>query len=98
MALRLMRLRMDGDLSALGGKHWQGYRFGADGLFYHPAWRRGFTPGELSAMFFRVQNADRNRRLVEKLQQQVDDLRAQLEKEKAHAWALEKLRGLSVPL
>ena len=32
-----------------------GVRFGADGLLYLGVWRRGFTPGELQALFFDCQ-------------------------------------------
>lgn len=60
MALRLMRLRWDGDLSALGGRHWQGYRFGRDGRFYHPSYKYGFTPGELHSWFWKVNAAPRS--------------------------------------
>lgn len=31
---------------------WRDWRFGRDGLFYHPQWRRGFEPDELAAMWF----------------------------------------------
>lgn len=97
MALRLMRLRMDGDLSALGGKAWHGFRFGRDGLFYHPAWRRGFTPGELNGMFHRVQGADKARRDLAEREKETAQLRAEIEKLRAQLWAAEKVRTVGAP-
>lgn len=49
-----LRLHIDGDLSALGGDDWRGFRV-AGGLFYIPSWRNGWTPNKLRALFFNVQ-------------------------------------------
>ncbi len=54
MALRLLTLLIDGELMSSQGKDWQDFRF-RDGLLYIPGWTRGFAPGELRAMFFRLQ-------------------------------------------
>ena len=51
---KLLSVRLGG-FDALAGPAWKGYRIGADGLFYHPFWKRGFTPGELRGLFFQVQ-------------------------------------------
>lgn len=85
MALRLMRLRFDGDLSALGGKHWEHFRFGRDGMFYMPGWKYGWTPGELCALFFRVQSVKHWEREAKKLDMELVKLREQ-------AWAAGKVR------
>lgn len=77
MALRLMRLRMDGDLSALGGKHWEHFRFGSDGKFYMPGWRYGWEPGELRGLFFRVQAAQHWEREAKRLEREVRQLKAE---------------------
>jgi hypothetical protein len=39
---QLFRLRSYGVV----GEDWEGWRFGTDGLLYHPFWRRGFTGRE----------------------------------------------------
>lgn len=43
------------ELAETVGKEWADYRFGRDGLFYLPDWRRGFEAGELRALFWQVQ-------------------------------------------
>jgi transcriptional regulator with XRE-family HTH domain len=48
--LRLVALRVFGDLEAVLGAAWSGWRAGRDGLLYAPAWRRGYSPGEILAM------------------------------------------------
>lgn len=62
-----------------------GARFGRDGLLYLQCWRRGFTPHELSALFFECQAVrsltHENKRLVTELE------RAQLELSQAEARA-----------
>lgn len=90
MALRLMRLRMDGDLSALGGKHWEHFRFGSDGLFYMPGWKYGWHPGELRGLFFRVKAAQHWEREAKRLELELKRLRAA-------AWAVDKVRRMVRP-
>jgi hypothetical protein len=48
--LELLRFRMEGDMQAILGAAWSRWRAGRDGLLYGPAWRRGFSPGEILAM------------------------------------------------
>lgn len=48
--LRLVALRVWGDVAEIFGAGWRGWRIGRDGLLYGPAWRRGFTAGEILAM------------------------------------------------
>jgi hypothetical protein len=42
-------------LTHLAGIGWENFSFGRDGLFYMDGWRRGFTPSEIRAQFFQVQ-------------------------------------------
>lgn len=42
-SLRLLKLFLSGDASALLGDEWKGYRF-SNGLIYVPEWRKGFAP------------------------------------------------------
>ena len=50
---QLFRLRCCGVV----GKDWEDWRFGPDGLLYHPSWRRGFTGRDLAGMWYGVQRA-----------------------------------------
>jgi hypothetical protein len=50
--VQLVRLMILGEADALLGAHWRGWRFGRDGLLYGPAWRRGFSSGEILALPF----------------------------------------------
>ncbi len=54
---RLLQLRMDGDLAALMGDRWEGFRIGRDGLLYVPGWANGMRPEQIRAMFFVNQEA-----------------------------------------
>ena len=51
-ALRLIRLYISGDVSALLGDEWKGYRF-SQNLIYLPEWRNGFAPHEIRALFWK---------------------------------------------
>lgn len=53
-SLRLLRLYLTGDASALLGDEWKGYRF-VGNLFYVPEWRNGFAPHEIRAFFWNTQ-------------------------------------------
>lgn len=53
-SLRLLRLYLNGDASALLGDEWKGYRF-VGNLFYVPEWRNGFAPHEIRAFFWNTQ-------------------------------------------
>ena len=70
-ALRLLKLYLNGDASALLGHEWKGYRFVGD-LFYVPAWRNGFKPHEIRAMFWKCQQ-------LRSLQQEIKMLKQELE-------------------
>jgi hypothetical protein len=36
-------------------KEWEGFRICPEGMLHNPMWRRGFTPGELKAQFWQLQ-------------------------------------------
>ncbi|TAJ76097.1 MAG: hypothetical protein EPO42_13235 [Gallionellaceae bacterium] len=75
---RLLRLRRDGDISAIMGKDWEGFYFGADGLLYLPTHRNGFDAHQIRAMFFTVQECAA--------------LRADLRELRSKIWAMQKVR------
>ncbi len=50
-ALRLLKLYLSGDASALLGDEWKGYRF-TNSLIFVPEWRNRFTPHEIRAFFW----------------------------------------------
>jgi hypothetical protein len=74
---KLLRLRL-GDLSVLGGRDWEGFRFGVDGLFYHPFWKKGFTPEELRGLFFTVQASWIDRRELGRVRAELEELKAKI--------------------
>ncbi|MBA3284181.1 MAG: hypothetical protein H0U27_03865 [Nitrosopumilus sp.] len=52
--IRLLKLYVEGDASGLLGREWEGFYF-QDALFHVPEWRRGFTPHEIRALFWKCQ-------------------------------------------
>lgn len=73
MAKKLLRLRAEGDLRALGGDDWEGFYMGRDGLLYMPGWLNGWTPHDLRALFFQMQE-------LAALRVEVRDLRLEVKK------------------
>jgi hypothetical protein len=69
---RLLRLRLEGDLRAIGGDAWEGFYIGRDGLLFSPLFERGLHPRVVSGMFFTMQE-------VVALRSEVRDLRGRLE-------------------
>lgn len=78
-AARLLTLYATGDVEALLGRAWRGWRFGRDGLLYHPYWRQGFAPGELAAMYWRCQQ-------VADMEREIERLRAERDRWERMAW------------
>lgn len=72
----LLRLKLEGELTALGGDAWEGFRLGRDGLLYIPLFHRGFDPLQIQAMFFTTQDAWADKRDVNALQRDLAALRA----------------------
>jgi len=85
-----LRLKLDGDLSAVGGDEWRGFTFGRDGKLYPPFFRGCFTPAQICAMFFEMQELRHLRRENVKLN-------AELTRVKSSAWASDKLRAMMQP-
>lgn len=69
--LRLLKLYLDGDASALLGDEWKGYRFSGN-LFYVPEWRNGFPPHEIRALFWKCQQVSSLQREIELLKQELE--------------------------
>lgn len=74
---RLLRLRMEGDLRALGGDEWEHFYI-TQGKLYLPEYRNGFTAHQIRGMFFRLQ--------------MIPDLQNELKALKREVWASKKVR------
>lgn len=72
-AIRLLRLYIEGDASALLGKDWDGHIF-RNNLLFIPEWRRGLTPGEIRALFWQVQQIWSLKREIDLLKQEMEKL------------------------
>lgn len=70
-ALRLLRLYLNGDASALLGNQWKGYRF-VGNLIYVPEWRNGFAPDEIRAFFWNVQQVSVLKNEISLLKQELE--------------------------
>ncbi|MCL4315630.1 MAG: hypothetical protein M1527_01990 [Gammaproteobacteria bacterium] len=86
-AARLLTLYATGDAEALLGRAWRGWRFGRDGLLYHPCWRRGFTSGELAGLFWRCQQ-------VAGLEREVERLTAERDRWERIAWQVSPAQAI----
>ena len=71
-AIKLLRLYIEGEASALLGADWDGHIF-RNGLLYIPEWRRGLTPGEIRSLFWETQ-------LVSSLKNEIRQLKEELER------------------
>lgn len=85
-AIIALRLKLDGDLSALD-PDWHGFNLAADGKLYAPMHKRGFDPFQIQGMFFEVQASRYHQNEVKRLEKEIAEMRARL-------WAIEKLRGM----
>lgn len=72
---QLFSLRRNGVL----GKDWENWRFGSDGLLYHPFWRRGFNGHELAGMWYENQMRYGMEFRIRELSEQVKRLPKKLE-------------------
>ncbi len=70
-AIRLLRLYIEGDASALLGKDWDGHVF-RDNLLFIPEWRRGLTPGEIRALFWQAQLVSSLKREIKMLMEELE--------------------------
>ncbi|MBK8605033.1 MAG: hypothetical protein IPN87_18910 [Saprospiraceae bacterium] len=70
-SLRLLRLFLNGDASALLGDEWKGYRFKGN-LFYVPEWKNGFPPHEIRALFWKCQQVWSLEREIELLKRELE--------------------------
>lgn len=102
-SLRLLRLYLTGDASALLGDEWKGYRF-VGNLFYVPEWRNGFAPHEIRALFWNTQQIvglkneiallkqelERRNHDIDNLETTADFYKRQLVLESRFGWILHK--------
>jgi hypothetical protein len=86
-AVIALRLKIEGDLSTIGGNAWNGFYL-RRGEFTAPLHGRPFNPYQLQGMFFEVQLARHYKREIETLKTELQDMRARL-------WAHEKIRTLT---
>jgi len=70
-SLRLLRLYLNGDASALLGDEWKGYRFKGN-LFFVPEWKNGFPPHEIRALFWKCQQVWSLEREIELLKRELE--------------------------
>ncbi|MBP6058253.1 MAG: hypothetical protein KA524_07565 [Nitrosomonas sp.] len=70
-AIRLLRLYLNGDASALLGDQWKGYRFMGN-LIFVPEWRNGFTPDEIRAFFWNAQQISSLKNEIAVLKQELE--------------------------
>lgn len=91
---KLLRLRMEGNLRAIGGNDWDGFYLQAGELFL-PLWERGFRPEHIKAMFFEVQELAWHRSEAKRLQNELEAVKAELVRERYRA---EEYRGLAAKL
>jgi hypothetical protein len=89
-AILALRLHADGDLSALAGDAWHGFRF-AGGLFYLPGWRNGWTPGDLRALFFKVQEVAALRQELTACQKALQAVKTERDRERYRAEEYKRL-------
>ena len=77
--IRLLKLYINGDASGLLGKDWEGFYF-QDALFYVPEWRRGFTPHEIRALFWKCQQIGSLNNEINLLKQELERRNEDIEK------------------
>jgi hypothetical protein len=83
----LLRFMNWGELSAIGGKEWEGFTL-RGGKLSAPCHHRPFDPFQIQAMFFQVQASRYWEREAARLGRELAELRS-------HAWAERKLRGIT---
>lgn len=66
-AKRLCRFAVWGDVTEVFGKGWQGFKV-AHGKLYPPFFRGGFSPLEIAAMFFEMQELRYLRREIKRVE------------------------------
>ncbi|SEQ61784.1 hypothetical protein [Nitrosomonas ureae] len=71
-AIRLLKLYIEGEASALLGRDWDGHIF-KNNLLFIPEWRRGLAPDEIRSLFWQGQ-------LVSSLKTEIELLKQELER------------------
>ncbi len=86
-----------GELSAIGGKDWQGFKIGwQDKLLYIDGWKYGFEPWAIKAMFFKVQLVDHLKRELKLSEKELEETKTKLaEAQKNSDYYREQLKQAS---
>ena len=71
LVIRLLKFCINGDASGLLGNDWEGYYF-KNAWFYVPEWRRGFTPHEIRALFWKCQQIISLESELRRLKQEIE--------------------------
>lgn len=79
---QFLRQRID----RLVGVEWDGWRFGSDGLLYHPFWRRGFSGRELAGMWWGIQQKTTLEIKVKELERKIRRLESDLDQAESRAF------------
>ncbi len=75
---KLITLAATGDLSALLGPTWNGWRVSTrEGLLYHPQWRAGFNGDALASMWHGCQLRRELESRIERLKDDIERIRAE---------------------
>lgn len=69
-AARLVKFAVFGDLALILGSTWAGFEY-RGGMIYPPFFRGGFTPLQIAAMFYEMQELRELRREVKRLNTQL---------------------------
>lgn len=99
----LLKIKLDGDLSAIGNEGWKGFKIGIkDHLLYMPLFHGGYTPEKLQAMFFLNQRARWYEREMHKLERENKALKekavlqkGERERPTVKSWTIEEVRLIS---
>lgn len=75
----LLRIKLEGDLSAIGGKEWEGFTINAKfNTMCIPFFHRPFEPRQIIAMFFTTQDAWTDKRDLKQLRVELRKLKEKL--------------------
>lgn len=73
----LLRIALEGDLSAIGGEGWEGFNIGRiDHKLYMPLFHGGKTGQDIQELFFTNQRARWYEREMNRLQRELDELKS----------------------
>lgn len=97
-ARRRRRRREPIPMHEIAGDAWRDWTIGADGLLYHPTWRRGFTGHELAALWFECQALAGLRHQVAQLTRDLADQGNQVDELQKENWWYRRQLSLEAKL